>query len=109
VDIGVLEEEYSSAWAPKIPTFSIPKKDGTLRVFKDFRKLNLLLKRHPFPIPKIEYRDMICSMEGFTSASAFDLKMGYYHIKLDTCFLMISKDHVLSKIWNFLRPILMIC
>jgi hypothetical protein len=39
------------------------------------------LKRHPFPIPKIG--DMILSMEGFTFASALDLNMGYYHIKLD--------------------------
>jgi dihydroorotate dehydrogenase len=27
---------------------------------------------------------MIRSMEGFTFASALDLNMGYYHIKLDT-------------------------
>jgi hypothetical protein len=47
----------------------------------NFRKLNLLLKRHPFPIPKIG--DMIRSMEGFTFASALDLNMGYYHIKID--------------------------
>jgi dihydroorotate dehydrogenase len=40
-----------------------------------------LLKRHPFPIPKIG--DMIRSMEGFTFASELDLNMGYYHIKLD--------------------------
>jgi hypothetical protein len=38
---------------------------------------------HPFPIPKIEHRDMIRLMEGFTFASALDLNMGYYHIKLD--------------------------
>jgi hypothetical protein len=40
-----------------------------------------LLKRHPFPIPKIG--DMIRSMEGFTFASVLDLNMGYYHIKLE--------------------------
>jgi hypothetical protein len=45
--------------------------------------LNLLLKRHPFPIPKIGEADMIRSMEGFIFASALDLNMGYYHIKLD--------------------------
>jgi hypothetical protein len=38
---------------------------------------------HPFPIPKIGDTDMIRSMEGFTFASALNLKMGYYHIKLD--------------------------
>jgi hypothetical protein len=81
VDIGVLEEDYSSEWAS--PSFAIPKKNGTIIVVTDFRKLNLLLKRHPFPIPKIQHRDMIRSMEGFTFASALDVNTGYYHIKLD--------------------------
>jgi hypothetical protein len=81
VHIGVLEEDYSSEWAFITPSFAIPKKNGTIRVVTDFRKLNLLLKRHPFPIPKIG--DMIRSMEGSTFASALDLNMGYYHIKLD--------------------------
>jgi hypothetical protein len=81
VDIGVFEEDISSEWASL--SFTIPKKMGssTTRVITDFRKLNLLLKRHPFPIPKIG--DMIRSMERFTFASALDLNMGYYHIKLD--------------------------
>jgi hypothetical protein len=48
VDIGVLEEDYSSEWAS--PSFSIPKKSGTIRVVTDFIKLNLLLKRTLSPI-----------------------------------------------------------
>jgi hypothetical protein len=42
VDIGVLEEDYSSEWAFIFPSFSIPKKNGsnTIRVVTDFRKLN---------------------------------------------------------------------
>jgi hypothetical protein len=52
VDIGVLEEDYSSEWASYIPSFAIPKKNGTIRVVTDFRKLNLLLKRR---IPPISY------------------------------------------------------
>jgi hypothetical protein len=83
VDIGVLEEDYSSEWASIYPSFAIPKKNGTIRVITDFRKLNILLKRHPFPIPMIWKADMIRSMEGFTFASALDIDMGYYHIKLD--------------------------
>jgi hypothetical protein len=42
VDIGVLEEDYFSEWSS--PSIAIPKKNGTLRVVTDFRKLNLLLK-----------------------------------------------------------------
>jgi hypothetical protein len=50
VNIGVLEEDYSSEWAS--PSFAIPKKNGssTIRVVTDFRKLNLLLKRRVSPI-----------------------------------------------------------
>jgi hypothetical protein len=40
VNIGVLEEDYSSEWAFCCPSFAIPKKNGsiTIRVFTDFRK-----------------------------------------------------------------------
>jgi hypothetical protein len=121
------------------PSFAIPKKNGTIRVvtdFSDFRKLDLLLKHPPFPIPKIG--DMIRSMEGFFIASVLDLNMGYYHSKLDAdaqklCtivlpwgkykykrlpmgikiawFLIFFKTSCLSlsEIWSMLRPILMIC
>jgi hypothetical protein len=78
VDIGVHEEDYTSEWAS--PTFAITKKNGTIRVVSHFRKLNALLQRQPFPIPKLG--DMIRSMEGFTFTTALDLNMGYCHIKL---------------------------
>jgi hypothetical protein len=48
--IGVLEEDYSSEWPSRIPSFAIPKKNGTIRVVTDFRKLNSLLKRTMSPI-----------------------------------------------------------
>ena len=79
VDIEVLEEDFSYEWTS--PTFAIVKKNGTIRVVSDFRKLNSLLNRHPLQIPKIG--DMIRFMEGFTFATTLDLNMGYYHIKLD--------------------------
>jgi hypothetical protein len=51
VDIGVLEEGYSSEWASVFPSFAIPKKNGSsIRNVTDFRKLNLLLKRRMSPI-----------------------------------------------------------
>jgi hypothetical protein len=45
VDIGILKENYSSEWASMFPSFAIPKKNGTIRVITDFRKLDLLLKQ----------------------------------------------------------------
>jgi hypothetical protein len=38
VDIGVLEEDYSSECTFMCPSFAIPKKNGTIRVVTDFRK-----------------------------------------------------------------------
>jgi hypothetical protein len=52
VNIGVLEEYYSSEWASLSPSIEIHKKNGSIpiRVVTDFRKLNLLLKRRMSPI-----------------------------------------------------------
>jgi hypothetical protein len=50
VDIGVLEEDYSSEWTSWLPSFTIPNKNGTIRVVTDFRKVKLLLKRRVSPI-----------------------------------------------------------
>jgi hypothetical protein len=50
MDIGVLEEDYSSEWVSLFPSFVIPEKNGTIRVVTDFRKLNLLLNHPMSPI-----------------------------------------------------------
>ncbi len=57
------------------------KKDQTVCVISDFRELSKRLVRKPFPIPKIS--TVLQEMEGFTFASALDLNMGYYTIRLD--------------------------
>ena len=77
--IGVLRKCFNSEWAA--PTFVQPKKTGDVRVLTDFRKLNAVLKRKPFPLPKIG--DMLQKLSGFKYATAIDLSMGYYHIPLD--------------------------
>jgi len=77
--IGVLEWQPSSRWAS--PTFIIPKKDGTVRTISDFRELNKRIVRKPYPIPKIS--TTLQEMEGFSYATALDLNMGYYTIRLD--------------------------
>ena len=77
--IGVLKRDHDSPWAAA--TFIKPKKTGDVRVLTDFRRLNMVLKRKPFPLPKIG--DLLQKLEGFTFASAIDLSMGYYHIPLN--------------------------
>jgi hypothetical protein len=38
VDIGVLEEDYSSEWASMCPSFAIPNRYGTIGIVTYFRK-----------------------------------------------------------------------
>jgi hypothetical protein len=78
-DIGVWKWQPSSQWV--LPTFIVPKKDSTVRTISDFRELNKRIVRKPYPIPKIS--TILQELEGFTYATALDLNMGYYTIRLD--------------------------
>ena len=60
--------------------FTISKPDGSLQSLADLRELNKRIKRHPFPIPKIQ--DMLQKLEGFMWATSLDLNMVNYHILL---------------------------
>jgi hypothetical protein len=52
-----------------------------VHTISEFRELNKRIVRKPYPIPKI--RTMLQELEGFTYATALDLNMGYYTIRLD--------------------------
>lgn len=78
-NIKVFRKSHDSEWAA--PTFVQPKKTGDVRILTDFRRLNAVLKRKPFPLPKIS--DLLQKLSGFRYATAIDLSMGYYHIPLD--------------------------
>ncbi len=55
----------------------------------DFRELNKHIVRKPYPIPKMS--TILQELEGFTDATALDLNMGYYTIRLDpTVFKMCT-------------------
>ena len=71
--------QADSEWA--LPTFIIPKKDNTVRVVSDVREINKRIVRKLFPIPKIS--TVLQEHEGFTYATALDLNMGNYTIRLD--------------------------
>ena len=60
--------------------FTIAKPDGSLRSLADLREINKVIKRKPFPLPKIT--DMLQKLEGFMYATSLDLNMGYYHMLL---------------------------
>ncbi len=69
----------ASEW--DVPSFIIPKKDQTVWFIRDFREVNKRRARILFPIPKII--TVLQELVGFTFATALDLNMGYYTIRLD--------------------------
>jgi hypothetical protein len=75
---GVLRKINNSEWV--CPMFTISKPDGSLQSLADLREVNKVIKREPYPLPKIS--DMLQKLEGFMYATSLDLNMGYYHMLL---------------------------
>jgi hypothetical protein len=63
------------------PTFIIPQKDSIVCTNTGFRELNKRIERKPYPIYKIS--TILQELDGFTYATALDLNMDYYTIRLD--------------------------
>ncbi len=64
-----------------------------MKFISDFCKLNKLLKRELFPLPKI--LETLQELEGFTYTFQLDLSMGYYTMRLDSasskiCTIILS-------------------
>ena len=74
-----MKRQSSSQWASL--TFIMPKKGIAVRTITNFRELNKRIVRRPYPVPKIS--TTLQKLEGFTYATALDLNMGYYIIRLD--------------------------
>ena len=78
--LGVLKREPDSEYGS--PSFIIPKPGSSrVRFLTDFREINKRLVRKPWPLPKIS--TILQELEGFKWATALDLNMGYYTIRLD--------------------------
>ena len=69
--MGIMRKVNRSQWAS--PAFIIKKPDGTLRSLADNRMLNQMLKRYPYPLPKIQ--EMLQKLESFMWATSLDLNM----------------------------------
>jgi hypothetical protein len=75
----------------------------TLYPQSDLREVNKQIVRKPFPLPKIS--TVLQEIEGFTFATALDLNMGYYHIRLDPdsqkiCTIIFPGKILLPEVTN---------
>ena len=72
---GCIEKSSSPYSAPIVPVL---KKDGSVRLCVDYRKLNSKTINNKFPIAKSE--DLFDNLKGYKYFSVIDLTSAYHHI-----------------------------
>lgn len=79
LDQGIIKKS-SSPYAS--PIVLVTKKDGSVRICIDYRKLNAKTIRDSFPLPRIE--ESLEALRGAQYFSALDLAHGYHQVAMDT-------------------------
>ena len=77
-----LEKGYITASSSPYgsPTFTVKKKDGTLRIVHDYRRLNEYTVMDVTPLPRIQ--SILEELRGKTLFSKFDIRAGYNNIRI---------------------------
>jgi hypothetical protein len=79
VRLGIWTPNFDSPWGS--PTMFLDKPNGDLRLVTDFREVNKLLIRKPYPMPKID--ELFQNIDGYDYATILDLQKGFYHVVLN--------------------------
>ena len=74
---GVVEDS-TSPWSS--PIVLVKKKDGSTRFCVDYRKLNAVTERDPYPLPRID--DTLDALSGAKYFSTLDLCSGYHQLPM---------------------------
>ena len=62
------------------PVLFVKKKDGTLRMCIDYRKINKVTVKNKYPLPRIE--DLFDQLKGAGVFLKIDLRSGYYQLRV---------------------------
>lgn len=74
-DRGIIRPSNSPYSSPLV---LVPKKDGSLRLCVDFRRVNEVTKKDVYPLPLIQ--DMLDALNGSKYYSVLDLCQGYHQV-----------------------------
>ena len=92
-------EPSSSDWSS--PVVPIRKKDGSLRLCIDYRRLNAVTKADKFPIPNLS--DAVFGLYGVQFFTTLDLIKGYYQVPLDQESRPCTAFSTPRQHWQFKR------
>ena len=62
------------------PVLFVKKKDGSLRLCIDYRKLNQVTVKNRYPLPRID--DLFDQLQGASVFSKIDLRSGYHQLRI---------------------------
>nr|GFA56092.1 putative reverse transcriptase domain-containing protein [Tanacetum cinerariifolium] len=68
----------SSPWGA--PVLFVKKKDGSFRMYIDYRELNKLTMKNHYPLPRID--DLFDQLQGSSVYSKIDLRPGYHQLRV---------------------------
>ena len=69
-----------SAWA--FPLVPIRKKDGSIRICMDYRKLNEVTLPDSYPLPRVQ--NCLDALQGSSWFSTLDCTSGYFQVQIHT-------------------------
>ncbi|KAL4038220.1 hypothetical protein IC575_001828 [Cucumis melo] len=62
------------------PILFVKKKDGSMRLFIDYKELNKVTVKNRYPLPRID--DLFDQLQGATVFSKIDLRSGYHQLRI---------------------------
>ena len=68
------------------PALFVKKKNGSLWMCIDYRKLNLVIVKNKYPMPRID--DLFDQLRGSRCFSKIDLRSGYHHVTTQINFTL---------------------
>ncbi|GKF62126.1 putative reverse transcriptase domain-containing protein, partial [Tanacetum coccineum] len=68
----------SSPWGA--PVLFVKKKDGSFRIYINYRELNKLTVKNRYPLPRID--DLFDQLQGSSVYSKIDLRSGYHQLRV---------------------------
>ncbi|GJS07660.1 putative reverse transcriptase domain-containing protein [Tanacetum coccineum] len=77
-DKGFLNTKFPHTWLATV--LFVKKKDGSFRMFIDYRDLKQATKKNRYPLPRID--DLFDQLQGSSVYSKIDLRSGYHQLRV---------------------------